>query len=156
MEQLVEFIRESNRIEGIHRAPTTKEIDAHAKALARDLLTVSDLEEFVAAIQPGARLRREAGMNVRVGGYIAPLGGHKIEVELTLLLSAMAVATADPWRLHIEYERLHPFTDGNGRSGRMIWLRMMRQRGNRMWELNFLHAFYYQTLNAMQWKGLSG
>lgn len=49
-----------------------------------------------------------------------------------------------PWEVHIAYEMLHPFTDGNGRSGRMLWAWQMRN-----FPLDFLHTFYYQTLNAL-------
>jgi hypothetical protein len=59
---------------------------------------------------------------------------------------------ADPYILHVEYEQLHPFTDGNGRSGRAMWLYAMKKCGRLEQGLNlgFLHAFYYQTLSAQQ------
>jgi hypothetical protein len=49
-----------------------------------------------------------------------------------------------PLEAHVRYETLHPFTDGNGRTGRALWYWMMV--GSSRADLGFLHAFYYQTL----------
>ena len=138
------FVAESNRIEGIHREPLAAEIRAHAAFI--DLLrpSVSYLEVFVTAVQPGAVLRDKAGLDVRVGSHIAPAGGPFIRNELEFLLSG----SRDPYEAHLAYEHLHPFTDGNGRSGRVLWLwQMMRcQDCAQAQSLGFLHTFYYQTL----------
>jgi len=141
---LVDFIRESNRIEGILREPTATEVDAHKVLLSRRNVSSVHLETFVAAIQPGARVRRVPGMDVRVGRYIAPSGGPEIESALETLLSYANSRHLHAYTMHIEYETLHPFTDGNGRSGRAIWLLMMG--GIKNVPLGFLHTFYYQTL----------
>ncbi len=57
-----------------------------------------------------------------------------------------------PYISHVAYENLHPFTDGNGRSGRALWLWQMMhgtmRQVNMARDLGFLHTFYYQTLNA--------
>ena len=142
---LEDFIRESNRIESIHRAATQDEIDAHIALLLQRRIMVGDLECFVSLVQPGAVLRREAGQNVRVGEHRPPPGGPAIERTLERIL-----VQADEWRaersyeLHCQYETLHPFTDGNGRSGRVLWLWMMG--GIDRVPLGFLHTFYYQAL----------
>ena len=146
MDRLFDFVKESNRIEGIYRDPTNQEIAAHEALVTLGTLVVADMECFVTVVQPGAILRREHGVNVRVGSHIAPPGGAGIEPALENLLGLSS--DGDPYAIHHEYETLHPFTDGNGRSGRALWLRMMYERGrlDQALALGFLHNWYYQTL----------
>lgn len=144
--QLRAFVRESNRIEGILRRPKESEVEATRDFLALTEPRVIDVEGLVSAYQPGAILRREAGLNVRVGRYIAPLGGPEIAANLVLLLANLRFT--DPWETHLRYECLHPFTDGNGRSGRAIWAWQMLRRQEGL-PLGFLHQFYYQTLERV-------
>jgi hypothetical protein len=140
---LLDFVRESNRIEGILRPPTDAEIEAHRWLLSVSAPAIEHIQQFVSVIAPGHRLRDKLGLDVRVGDHIAPSGGPQIRTELHLLLSKLEVS--DPWQTHIEYETLHPFTDGNGRSGRAIWLWQMRDVS-----IGFLHRFYYQTLSGVR------
>lgn len=140
------FMRESLRIEGIHRKPTTHEIDATETFIALPRLTVNDVVLLVAIYQPGARLRNVSGLNVRVGDHFPPPGGPSIESDLMSLLRGISERKIPSWEGHILYERLHPFTDGNGRSGRAIWL----WQANGHAPLGFLHHFYYQTLSNVR------
>jgi hypothetical protein len=149
MDWLPRFVSESNKIEGILRAPTNAEIAAHETFLSSNA-KIADLEAFVAVAAPGHRLRDRLGLNVRVGNHVPPVGGPHIREGLGVLLSQTSEAT--PFKLHCAYEDLHPFTDGNGRSGRALWLWMMLRRPGRdahmARKLGFLHTFYYQTLSA--------
>lgn len=150
MKWLRKFVEESNRIEGIH-VTSLEEVAAHAKLLELSELTVPDIQEFVSTVQPDAVLRNKVSVpGVRVGNHIAPRSGPEIEEQLKALL----FDASDPYDTHVEYETLHPFTDGNGRSGRAVWLWMMRRQGGRSQRmaegLGFLHSFYYQTLGASQ------
>ena len=148
---LKDFVIESNRVEGINRNPPQAELDAHRDFVRLEKLTTADVEKFVTDCTSfrgthGAVLRRKYGMNVTVGGYTPPPGGANIEMELHKLLGDINFGL-DPYEAHRRYESLHPFTDGNGRSGRAIWLWQMGPDGL---TLGFLHAFYYQTLRAFK------
>ena len=147
---LKDFVIESNRVEGINRNPFQAELDAHRDFVRLEKLTTADVEKFVTDCTSfrgthGAVLRRKYGMNVTVGGYTPPPGGANIEIELHKLLGDINFGL-DPYEAHCRYESLHPFTDGNGRSGRAIWLWQM---GPVALSLGFLHNFYYQTLRAL-------
>lgn len=137
------FVAESNWIEGIEHT-TAQEEAAHFNLLSGDL-SVTAIVDFVRKIQPDARFRNSTDVpSARVGNHLAPPSGPDIESRLRSILGLL-----DPWEQHVEYEKLHPFTDGNGRSGRAIWLyRHYREPlDGRAIERGFLHSFYYQTLS---------
>lgn len=143
------FLIESNRIEGINRLPTPQEAMATTRFVLLDKITVEEVEKLVGVYQPGAMLRKHYGMNVMVGNHVAPKGGPQIDNALESLLVAVNDSDINPYITHIEYEHLHPFTDGNGRSGRAIWLWQMVHDGLPIYgDSSFLHTFYYQTLAA--------
>ena len=135
------FVEESNRIEGIKRPPTRAELNEFSRFMALKEVSIEELEHFVSVYQPGARLRDIPGLNVRVGSHQPPPGGPQICTDLLHLLATMQQYS--PYENHLRYEALHPFSDGNGRSGRMLWAWQMQS-----FQLGFLHHFYYQALEA--------
>lgn len=141
---LEDFVRESNRIEGVERDPTAEELSATQQFLGLPHLGISPIVELVRVYQPNARPRFASGMDVRVGGHIAPLGGPRVQEHLMDMLRDLRSGPQAAYLTHLAYEGLHPFMDGNGRSGRAIWLWQMG--GVKCAPLGFLHTFYYQTL----------
>jgi hypothetical protein len=79
---------------------------------------------------------------VRVGGWLAP---SPTEVPSLISQYCEDWHTMDSWTAHNRFEAIHPFEDGNGRVGRLLWLAKARKEGY-MFGRSFLHEFYYQTL----------
>lgn len=141
---LIDFLHESNRIEG--KAEVTQiEFDAAKAFLAKDRITVLDLNILQGNIVSNKPIRSQKGMDVTIGASVPPLGGPDIVTALKSLLNAIN-ADFDPWMQHVAFELLHPYMDGNGRTGRLLWAWSMRKVGRDPFAMPFLEAFYRASL----------
>lgn len=138
-----EYVKESNAIERIIRRPRKAELEEFHRFMALKKVTVNDLKHFVSVYEHYAVLRDRCGLDVRVGRHVPPLGHPKMGEWVQDLIDTCDSA----YDLHVQYELLHPFTDCNGRSGRMLWAWKHRDLS-----LGFLHRFYYQTLDQSRKK----
>lgn len=139
---LERFLRESLAIEGIERGPTPAETRATLAFLAGDL-TVDAVLALQAVYAPGKPFRDRVGMDVRVGDHVAPPGNPWMRDHLEHVLN-----NSDPYSGHVAFELLHPFMDGNGRTGRAVWAWLMVHAGRPPFALPFLHRWYYDSLAA--------
>jgi len=143
--RLPKFARESNEIEGIVQNGRHK---THTRALTHFLalteITLFDLEQFVKEIEPSAFLRTKPEHCVWIGGKEAMRAPESL-FALDKLLQRIKKQDIPAYEAHCDYEMIHPFIDGNGRSGRALWLWMMVKSGYDLKYL-FLQQFYYSTL----------
>lgn len=138
---------ESNSIESIYEEVGQNIVDMVQEILSAERISVHMLQAYVWTVS-GAQLRRNGGMNVGVGNWRAPPGGAEIPLALAWLLEHSDQCS--PKLLHDAYMHLHPFMDGNGRSGRIVWAHRMLKLGlaATLSDRPFLHEYYYQTLSS--------
>jgi len=137
------FAKESNQIENIY------DFNKHMLAEER-LIQLLELEEITVAdlctFNDGHGRLRVNGECVRVGNHFPPKGGQNILYAVENILD-MVNGLSDPYAVHHTFETIHPFTDGNGRTGRAIWLWQMVNKGTYNIENLFLQEWYYQSLD---------
>lgn len=169
-DNLADFVRESNAIEGIHEGPGHPLYDDHLRA-ARHVVFEATLRrvpqlraihrDLLENADPGAQPGRWRSTWVGVGGRICPnptevpwLAGQ-LELRAAdryyahLHEEAPRLAEGQIWALHHELEYVHPFRDGNGRTGR-LWLNGLRLLYGYPWLVvpEEARASYYAEIRA--------
>lgn len=151
------FLHESNRIEGISREPDAHEITAAQQFMQLNAVHVDALCTLQRAFAPreGMGLRVKPGMDVRIGRHTPPSGGPKILIDLDKICGVYCQEreALSPFDAHRKFEDLHPFMDGNGRTGRVLWAWHMTACRQNPFVMSFLHRWYYQSLASynQQW-----
>ncbi len=144
---IFKFCTESNRIEGIYsRKSDNKMFESFGWFLEIQHLSNQDVVKFALDLSPKCVLRDRPGMNVLIGSHFPIGGGTGVKNAMDCMFS-QDIKFMHAFEFHQLFEKLHPFMDGNRRTGRAIWLWMMLKRSSDV-SLGFLHTWYYQSLNA--------
>jgi fido (protein-threonine AMPylation protein) len=121
-----EHIRHSNLIEGIDsRAEDTRSRAAWQWLEKQTIIWPSTMLELHRRITVKQLPETQAGhfrtVHVRVGNHVPPppviAQAQIIDWTLELMKNWHNL---DPKAMHIRFEQIHPFIDGNGRTGRML------------------------------------
>lgn len=144
---ITRHVKESNLIEQIKRDPTPGEIEEMKRFINLYEISFDNVIKFVSIYEPKAKLRAKKGMDAFVGDHIPPGGGAGMGYKVMDILSDIEPTKESAFEIHNRYESLHPFTDGNGRSGRAIWLWQMTKFYRHVPKLSFLQTYYYQSLS---------
>lgn len=143
------FMRESNWIEGERDEQGIgllhpNDLKAAKKFLSKRLTEDSLLELHLALSEGRDILRGDyRRCNVIVGSSTPPGWPHVPHLMSNFFLD---IDKWTPWEAHCRFEKIHPFEDLNGRTGRLVWLHKMKGKTS----MPFLQAFYYQTLSQFK------
>lgn len=146
---LYAFCAESHAIEGVFDSALTEELAARTADFLDTELSLDSLSSF----NIKGHLRSQYGMALRVGPYVAPAGGPPVRVALRNLLTGIAQHETSSYDAHCEFMALLPFTDGNGLTGRALWLyhRLLADEGV---PHKFLRNWYVSSLS--HWRNRLG
>lgn len=143
-EELKLFVAHSNRIEGEPDEPGRPLFDDHLSAAmcamqvgmgTRVRMYPVDYHAILLASRPSKFPGEYRQGHVSVGSR-ACLSPEAVRTEMpkfhTLLFAKDAKSEQQIWELHHRFEWIHPFWDGNGRTGRLL-LNMLRLRNGLPW-----------------------
>lgn len=152
---LRELIRQSNLIEGIVGVPEMDQsevawnwlydwnmpLNHGAICKVQKIITINQTD-----LRPDQRgyYRDLSHTNVRVGNHVPP-PWPDVKARMDNWLEDYQRVT--PWEAHADFEFIHPFVDGNGRTGRMLmWWQELKAGGTPTMILAADRADYYRRL----------
>lgn len=142
IKQIQEFIKESNAIENVWTEEAIEESYVAYQHLSFNVetLTLKDIliahDKILKNLEPqyAGKLRGEIGVDVTMGGRDA-CEYWKVGSRICDWLRHINEKKLPQWdeedikRYHTSFEDIHPFGDGNGRVGRLIYCWMREKMG---------------------------
>jgi len=130
MTQVPQWIRESNLIESVNEREADAVCTKAYRRFLRRSLTLKNVLALHGEIMAGRKIYGDyhpewigalRNVDVWVGGRVCP-NWQQVPGLILNWFSVWALADTEESvrQAHIEFERVHPFADGNGRVGRMV------------------------------------
>ena len=156
------FISEREIFEAKNLARVVSYIDTRAKQQELTLEMIASLHRMlIANIRDDIAGRfRQPGEYVRVGSHIAPKPEEVVE-RLEKMLSEYHAGSHEHVikriaKLHLTFEYIHPFCDGNGRIGRVINNYLLIREGYVPINIKFIdRKKYYDAFKEFDTKGMT-
>lgn len=161
---MMKYIHQSNLIEGYdHRKMDVQAYKAWEFLQEQKKLThsvICEVQRLITLTQNDmapewrGHYRDHARINVTVGNHVPPvyqMVPHHMENFL------LDFEQEDSKWMHARFEDVHPFVDGNGRTGRMIMWWQQWRRGEELWMIKAKDRMdYYEWLNETRakWSGI--
>lgn len=145
------YIRESNLIEDINDPAEDKQsLEAWEFIKFKPYIGEQDFLTLHNLITINQLPKYESGhyrkISVIVGGRICPKPFLAEQLTYNWLVDMIQHwKTLDPIEMHIRFEKIHPFADGNGRTGRMLmwWHQLKKKQEPTLFLNSEKHEKYY-------------
>lgn len=156
-----DFIEESNEIEceaGVDFDHIKAFINLKKTATLKSTLSDADILKCHHTLMNN-KLDESLGEYRKVDVIIGATGKRllapqHIELAMQEWLKDFNEQKGTPWELHARYENIHPFIDGNGRTGRLFWAFDLLRRNEYVYSIlnDFRDGERFDSFNACRQK----